>query len=592
MPFTNFLHARTMIGIMKKERILIALFIILFTIPVVQWVRMRPLHPELNGPISKTVIPEETKLNLADFPKSSDASLALVIVDEQSRWPDLVSVLKAHGIALSLYKKVEEAKKHKVMFVYPAISGKLLSATELEWIKKYVRDGGNIIATNVLGGGLQEVFGFRALTEGMIHKTIKLQDESIQFSSDKKEDALGSYSYTEPKKAIATFEDGTAAILNHQLNKGHSLLIGFDIGDLAYLSNSGRAEDMNYPYVNDFVNGVDPLMKLIKAFYRDHEPKAVTLGTVPFDKELTLLMTHDVDFRESVDHALAYARSEEKLGVKATFFAQTKYVNDFGDEIFFRDGDIRNYNRIKKLGMELGSHSVSHSRVFIKFKIGTGEEKYPEYTPFNENWFFTKQGTVLGELRVSKFLLDQKVKAQDTVSFRAGELKDPPKLPQALESTGYKYDSTGTTGNHLTNFPIRLTYNRRGLSYVKVFRFPVTIEDEMKPPLFERLQSSNETCEKVAKLKAVCTILVHPNIRGQKLDYVVETIKYWKDRAHFSTVKDFGDWWSTRDELKVNIIGNSIQIESTRTMKGLPLELPNGKTKLVDLESGMNSFEI
>jgi peptidoglycan/xylan/chitin deacetylase (PgdA/CDA1 family) len=575
-----------------KKKFLYVFAIMLLCLPVFLWIRSFPLHTDIKGPEPKTIIPKETILSVSELHSQSGASaLALVVVDQDSRWPDLLSVLKTIGIPVAVYSDFQEAKKHKVVFIYPAISGLLFKAEQLESIRKYVKDGGHLIATNVFGGGLQDVFGYRSLESNKIRKNISFNQQSIQFSSDDPEIALGSTSYSEAKKIIGTFEDGTAAIIESDFGRGHAVAIGFDLGDFAYLSASGRGEGMNYPYVNSFVNGIDPILVLIKSIYRKNNKDAVTLGTVPFDKELTLLMTHDVDFRKSVDHALVYARAEEKLGIKATFFAQTKYVNDFGDEIFFRDADIRTYIRIQKAGMEIGSHSVSHSRLFNKFELGTGEEKYPDYSPFNESWSFTKQGTLLGELRVSKFLLDQKLIKQNSVSFRAGELKDPEALPQALQGTGYLYDSSGTAGSHFTNFPVHLTYNRRGKSYVNVFRFPVTIEDESMPPLFERLKDSNDTCEKVALLKAVCTILVHPNIRGHKLDYVVETIKYWKDRAHFSTVKDFGDWWSVRDQLKVRVDGKIISIESVSALKGLPLELPDGRTKLVDLEAGLNKFD-
>lgn len=575
-----------------KKKLLIAVVILLLCVPVVLWYQSRPLHTDINGPVEKSQVPDEIPLTLKDFEtKRSPGSLALVVVDSDSRWPDLISVLKTHGIQVSVYQKLSEAKNHKVIFIYPAISGRLFTAVELEELKSYVKKGGNLIATNVLGGGLQEVFGFRGLDENNTRKYLKFGEQTIQFSSPEKEVAAGSVSYTEPKNAIASFEDGRAAVLENKFGKGNATLIGIDVGNFAYLSSSNRLEGTSYPYLNDFVSGIDPLMKYIKSVYRKYDPNAVTLGTVPHDKDVTILMTHDVDFRESVAHALAYAREEDKLGIKATFFVQTKYVHDFGDEIFFRDADIRSYRRIKKLGMEIASHSVSHSLLFHKFGLGNGKEIYPNYRPYNVNWGFNKEGTILGELRVSKFLLDSKLPKQETISFRSGNLRDPQKLPQALMASGYKYDSSGTTGMHLTNFPIRLTYNRRGKSYVNVFRFPVTVEDEKMPPLLERMDSSNKTCEEVAKLKAVCTILVHPNIRGHKLDYVLGTIKYWKDRAYFSTVGEFGDWWSTRDQLKVSVAGNVISIESVLPMKGLPLELPDGKTKLVDLESGMNKFD-
>ena len=35
----------------------------------------------------------------------------------------------------------------------------------------------------------------------------------------------------------------------------------------------------------------------------------------------------------------------------------------------------QNIERLQQLGMEIGSHSVSHSRVFSRFELGSGEER-------------------------------------------------------------------------------------------------------------------------------------------------------------------------------------------------------------------------
>jgi hypothetical protein len=43
---------------------------------------------------------------------------------------------------------------------------------------------------------------------------------------------------------------------------------------------------------------------------------------------------------------------------------------------------------------------------------------------------------------VSKERLDRDLPDQQTVSFRAGELALPPRLIEALEATGYRYDSS------------------------------------------------------------------------------------------------------------------------------------------------------
>ncbi len=116
---------------------------------------------------------------------------------------------------------------------------------------------------------------------------------------------------------------------------------------------------------------------------------------------------------------------EKEKGISATYFIQTKYIKDWNDAIFFNDKGAACVQNISELGMEIASHSVSHSQVYSKFELGSGTEMYPEYKPFVKNQNETTGGTVLGELRVSKFLLENCIKNVQVSSFRPGHLSYP-----------------------------------------------------------------------------------------------------------------------------------------------------------------------
>jgi hypothetical protein len=85
----------------------------------------------------------------------------------------------------------------------------------------------------------------------------------------------------------------------------------------------------------------------------------------------------------------------------------------------------------------------------------------------------TSNGTILGELRVSKFLLEH-FSEQGLMSFRPGELSNPVALPQALQAAGYRYSSSTTANNSLTHLPYQLNYDRLNDTEMDVFEFPVT----------------------------------------------------------------------------------------------------------------------
>src|SRR5207248_2678582 len=71
--------------------------------------------------------------------------------------------------------------------------------------------------------------------------------------------------------------------------------------------------------------------------------------------------------------------SQDVIG---TYFIQTKYIRDYNDDIFFDDRGIIHLKKLAELGMEIGSHTVAHSRLFSQFPMGTGSEQYPTYAPF------------------------------------------------------------------------------------------------------------------------------------------------------------------------------------------------------------------
>lgn len=147
-----------------------------------------------------------------------------------------------------------------------------------------------------------------------------------------------------------------------------------------------------------------------------------------------------------------YAEYERSQGLVDTYFIQTKYVRDYNDDVYFNETGVRHLARLAELGVELGSHTIAHSAVFSKFPIGTGHETYPEYVPFVKDLTTAHNSTILGELRVSKYLIEH-FSGQTVWSFRPGHLSNPSTLPHALAATGYRYGSLATANNSLTHLP-------------------------------------------------------------------------------------------------------------------------------------------
>lgn len=546
----------------------------------------------IEGPGSKSVIAAPQPTPTTAYEAGSRSRLAVLLTDKNSAWLGLVHGLKSAGIPFLVTTDYKQAIRHKVVLVYPMISGAVLAPDALQALAKVPRDGGTLVGTMVLGGGLQDVFGFEAaipsrsrysanITDG---KIIDGTEKALRISlgdPDRGAQAIGTYAYTDPRDPpIAIYDDGGAAIIHRKVGKGHAYAMGIDVGALLLKGHNNREEGFARSYVNQFEPMLDVLLRLLKGIIRTADDRAVFLGAVPNGKDLAVMITHDVDYSYSMANAVEYAKLEKSLGIKATYFIQTKYLRDWNDSIILDDAGVKNLRAIGDMGMELASHGVSHSLLFRDFPLGDGDARYPDYRPFVQDAETTTGGTVLGELRVSRFLLEQLVKGSMVKSFRPGHLSNPYTLPQALQATGYAYSSSVTANNSLTHLPFQLNYDRDVKSELPIFEFPVTIEDELDPPLGERLDASVALAKNIARYGGTCVVLIHPNILGHKLEFLRAFVPAVRDFSWFGSLGDYGDWWRARNQVSVDTVWEksvlAINLSAPDPLQGLTLKVPDG----------------
>lgn len=550
------------------------------------------LFEGLIGPAAATVVLAQQATDWSKYDHGSSGRLAILLTDPNSAWLGLAHGLKSIGVPFRITRDTNEAVKHKAVLVYPFISGRVLTAAELQVLKQFASDGGTLIGADVLGGGMNQVFGFEEAVSGK-HAEVKfdiLQPPAAPFSDVKEsviriansaqpETIVGSYGYSKPSSApLAVFEDGSAAITQNAYGKGHTYALGMDFGFLLLKGYNNREEGVARSYVNDFEPSLDVLLRLIKNLYLAADRSAVILATVPFGKSLSVVISHDIDYTRSLKNSAVYAEFEKSKNINATYFVQTKYVKDWNDEVFFNAESVPYLKQLNSLGMEVASHTVSHSRVMSKFPLGTGDETYPEYQPFVKDKLKTINATVLGELRVSKFLIDNFVNDGHVVSFRPGHLQNPFVLPQALQATGYRYSSAVTANNSLTHLPFQMNYNRDTQAEMDVFEFPVTVEDEALPKMGDRLGDAIDLSKKISRYGGSFVVLIHPDILDHKLDFERGFVEAVKDYSWFGSMREFGDWWSARNgiEMDVEHEGQLVKLTLPRKIKGLTLSVPAG----------------
>lgn len=544
------------------------------------------------GPLEKSVVPPETPTTWTQFDQGGAGRLALLLTDTNSAWLGLAHGLKSIGVPFRITRDYREAIKHKTVLVYPVISGSAMDAAALQAIARFARERGTLIGGYVLGGGMNEVFGFDDAVPAK-HTDMRFDTSQALASAftDPKEKAIrignaarpaaqvGSYSYTRPSQPpLAVFGDGSAAITQKKFDNGRAYALGIDLGFLLMQGYTNREDGIARSYVNDFEPSLDVLLRLVKNMYLEADADAVILHTVPYGKSLSVVMSHDIDYTRSLKNAVKYAELEKTQGFAATYFIQVKYIKDWNDDIFFNAEGVTYLKALRALGAEVGSHSVSHSRGMNKFPLGSGAEQYPGYQPFVKNQDETRNATLLGELRVGKFMLDTFTPGGNVISFRPGHLRNPYALPQALHATGYRFSSSVTANNSLTHLPFQLTHNRGAKHELGIFEFPVTVEDEAPPKLGERLNAAIELAQKISRYGGSFITLIHTDVLDHKIEFQRGFVAAVKPYSWFGSLREFGDWWSARNQIGCDVENNELTVRLTipETINGLSLQVPAG----------------
>jgi hypothetical protein len=550
--------------------------------------------PKLNSSVEKTVIPQAITATPADYAQGGANSLAILLTDRNSTWLGLVHGLKVMGIPFIVTEDWEIAVKHRVVLVYPVLSGKVLPQAALRQLAAHPRNNkGLLVAFNVLGGGLEPVFGMLQSRSSSSHFLMKFSaEESLhnRFSDTLEQEirlgnptyqanAIGTYDYTADNgQVLARYEDDSPAIIGREFDSGGAAIaVGVDFGDFMQRGYNGRAELLTRSYVNSYEPATDVMLRWIRNLYVRFEPLAVTLRVPPQGKELAVMLTHDIDYTKSLTNALAYAEYEKSQGIRATYFIQTKYIKDWSDEIIFNEAGAKIIAKLARSGAEIGSHSVSHSKTFRGFTLGSGEEQYANYRPFVQSFLDTRNGTILGELRVSKALLEGTVN-QTVRSFRPGHLSNPVMLPQALAATGYRYSSSCTANDSLSHLPFQLNYSRGPDAETAIYEFPITLEDEHLPQLGSRLPQALALAERVALWGGIFVALIHTDVIGHKLAFEKGFVAALKERAWFGTIGEFGDYWAARDQIRMSAQQQqqtvTLQLHAPMAVDNLTLTVP------------------
>ena len=278
----------------------------------------------VEGPLRSPPSIEAIGARPTDFARGSSHRLAILVTDPDSGWLGLARGLRAHGIPFTMTTSVVEATRHKVVFAYPIISGALLKKGDFDALRAHVAAGGSLLSFDVEGGGLDDVFGIAGAPVGTHEDVVNWTDAksvgydaSIRVSKDGTEAQLGVVAYKPADaRTLATFGSGKAALIC-KTTVGTACALGVDIGALTARSMNGREEAIGRSYVNGYEPSVDVLYRWLASFYVDGEPMPWLIDTAPAGKEVSILLTHDIDFTQAVSSAATYAQTLASGGAQA-----------------------------------------------------------------------------------------------------------------------------------------------------------------------------------------------------------------------------------------------------------------------------------
>ena len=511
----------------------------------------------------------------------------------------LRGALELMGIPFRATSSVQDATRHSLVLVGGLLHNTELAPQEREALYAYVERGGVLLATQVQGNKFFPLFGLEDATPSKTNFEVAFAaapDPVLRYLNRPEErrvslgnpevysETVWSTEYTPAPGArvLARYANGAAALTVRSYGRGLAYALGLGFKETTMIPQLAVSFGAERQWINAFEPSGDVFRLLLRALYEDSVHPFVQVHTVPDGRGTALVLSHDVDARESFQNSLTFAEMEASLGVRSTFFVTTKYFADSTDIGYYDDERAGWIRRVREAGFEVGSHSVSHSRVFDEFPVGSSDVDRASYR--------FEEPTLFGEVRVSKELLDRDI-GQRTVGFRAGYLRYPSSLLRVLEESGYAFDSSVSAQWVLTNFPY-FGFRRRSLDaeHSQIVVVPVTLDDSvgfLTPETQEdALRVWTEVIQANAENGAITTLLIHPTDVTYKLETERRLIEAHRgDDVWIGDVGSLARFWRERarlrPELRVGKDGSA-----TIVLNWPRAELPSHQTLVVEAGSG------
>ncbi len=470
------------------------------------------------------------------------------------------------AIQYTITDDITKASGAPVIFTAGDLRNTTFSPAELNQLYSYVENGGVLVSQVVIGNKLFPLFGINNVSDSRKRFKIKFSgtgaDKSLIYLNRPEEltvsignkkiykEVIWTHAYNvTDAKPLASTEDKKIIFSVNQYGSGSAYALGVSLSDTVLLPHVGNDFEAQRNWINSFEPGADVFLLIMKAIYEEYTTPFIYLSAIPSGREKVLILTHDVDAQLSFVNMIKFAELERDFNVSATYFITTKYFKDAMDIGYYDPGRIEYIRQVKKLGGDIGSHSVSHSVIFEKFPVGT-------INTTRKNYLNSIKPSVFGEVKVSKELLDKDIPSQNTIAWRSGNLRFPYALIDTLEKCGYKYDSSFSANDIMTNYAYKAFKQRKvGAEESSIIEIPVIFDDS------QGLLTPKNMNELVAKWidiinangenEAISVLLIHSSETGYKLKAEENLLnKISEDKIWIGNLTEYGEFWEARNQLR------------------------------------------
>ena len=141
--------------------------------------------------------------------------------------------------------------------------------------------------------------------------------------------------------------------------------------------------------------------------------------------------------------------------------------------------------------------------------------------------------------------------------------------------TGYRFDSSFTANDLLTDFPFRELDDASYTKESTITEFPILITDSQTPmlPLVPRFE---QVLDEESVFHGVSAVLIHPDVVADKLPTELALYEHYKHRFWVGGVDAFGQFWlrRARVSLATSFAGDveTVRITSPDGVTGLTLD--------------------